>query len=65
MAHTPPSLIRGCVNVVTQPVLPLEGAEIHLPLPGAISLFWDSLVCEMIASQSVLLCKGAEIHPPL
>ena len=44
-AHTPPTLIRGCVNVATLPVLRLEGAEIHLPIPGAISLFGDSLVC--------------------
>ena len=65
MAHTPPSLIRGCVNVATQPVLTLEGAEIHLPLPGAISLFWDSLVCEKIAERSVYTGEGAEIHLPL
>ena len=61
----PPTLIRGCVNIATQPVLSLEGAEIHLPLPGAISLFWDFLVCEKIAGQSVLLYEGAEIHLPL
>jgi hypothetical protein len=57
----PPSIIRGCVNIATVPVLPHRTVGIRRGIGGAISQNRDFLLCEEIATQTVYTWPRVEI----